>query len=85
MKTAREIEEAITKKEKELTDWAIKLIDEASETMFKDALKSSRIRIDFGKTENFKIALDTPAVKKVLKENGFEVSTQDWDYYLIFK
>lgn len=85
MKTAKEITEAIARKKKELTDWATKAIDEASETMFKDATTSARIRIDSSKRGDFEQALDSSAIKKVLLENGFEVSKQNWDYYLIFK
>ena len=86
MKTAKEITTAITNKKEqertELINWAIKLIDDASEKMFEKLQASFRIDVDAGYNYKFDSALQQREVKQCLETNGFRVYSKDFIYYL---
>jgi len=81
MKTANEIITAIeTKREndrKEIVDWAIKLIDDASEDMLKRLKKTCILHVEFKDAYQMQFALSQPEVKNMLETNGFEVIVKD--------
>lgn len=72
MKTGKQIKDAIELKRK--VEWAISLIDETSEKMFRDLKLSCELQVLPNQKEDFEAAWDQYEVVKCLKDNGFVIS-----------
>ena len=86
MKTAKEITTAIESKKEaervELVNWAIKLIDDASEKMLEKLQQKFWLDVDAGYNYKFESALRQQEVKECLETNGFSVYRDGFAYFL---
>lgn len=86
MKTRGDITGAITAKReeerKECVEWAISIIDKASEEMFEKLQTAIKIDVDCSNSLKWDRALKEPEVEECLAKNGFEAYTCDLMYFI---